>query len=83
MPEPDLAVRPRLFPGLPAAPPVPHTSGPLAWPTREECGVCARYRSAVGQAEVHGHSGHAASYRSAWARHCVEIPHKGPAAASA
>ncbi|MFI0910893.1 hypothetical protein [Streptomyces abikoensis] len=69
-------IAPRPFPGLPAAPPVPHTGGPLSWPTREECGVCARYRSAVDQAEELGYPGHAASYRRAWERHCKEILHR-------
>ncbi|MBC2873620.1 MULTISPECIES: hypothetical protein [Streptomyces] len=32
---------------LERAPAVPHTSGPPMYPTRDECGICGRYRSAV------------------------------------
>ncbi|MEU1780796.1 MULTISPECIES: hypothetical protein [Streptomyces] len=71
-----VAIAPPPFPGLPPAPPVPHTSGPLSWPTREECGVCARYRSAVRQATGLGYAGHAASYRRMWERHCTQILHR-------
>ncbi|MGW1072594.1 hypothetical protein [Streptomyces sp. NPDC002537] len=64
------------FHGLVEAPPVPHTGGPPSWPTREECGLCSRYQATVEQAEALGYPAHAASYRTAWDRHCVEISHK-------
>ncbi|RLV08510.1 hypothetical protein CTZ27_06860 [Streptomyces griseocarneus] len=64
------------FRGLAEAPPVPHTGGPPAWPTREECGICDRYRAAIGEAGEFGYPAHAATYRTAWERHCAQIPHR-------
>ncbi|MEU7163184.1 hypothetical protein AB0A70_00800 [Streptomyces morookaense] len=65
-------------------------SGPLAYPTRDECGVCDRFRSAINGAvgrvqwaRVQGHETERrtferqeAEYREGWRIHLARTPHK-------
>lgn len=76
----------------PSAPAVAHTSGPLIHPARDECSICARYRSAINAAigraqwaDVQGDEDGArealceeAEYRVGWTEHLKAFADAGP-----
>ncbi|GAA0401246.1 hypothetical protein GCM10010357_22900 [Streptomyces luteireticuli] len=72
------------------APPLQHASGPPAYPTRDECGICGRFRSAINGAvgrtqwakvsgattELRAAQKQEAEYRKGWADHLSQLSHK-------
>lgn len=62
--------------GLGSVVPVPHSSGPLLFPTREECGICARYAGKIAVAKGAGLPELSMGLRAAWDGHVEEHPHR-------
>ncbi|MER5782484.1 hypothetical protein ABT104_12270 [Streptomyces mobaraensis] len=56
--------------------PAPHSSGPLVYPNRDECGICARFAGKVAVAKAAGLPELAMSLRTAWDSHVEEHPHR-------
>ncbi|MGK5640764.1 hypothetical protein ACSNOK_20975 [Streptomyces sp. URMC 126] len=55
---------------------VPHSGGPLLYPTREECGVCRRYQGKIAVTRAAGLPELTLGFRTAWDGHLKEHPHR-------